>query len=88
MGEPSAATILEQYRRIHRFDRSTVMPSYGYLWATESPYHYFYHSERYFPTDITLGALVEGCKESTLKQTREIAASFMHAGETGYVKDI
>ena len=56
----SAAIKLEKEAGTYdRFDRNTIKQSYGYLWATENPYHYFYQVIKdSFDFDISLGALV------------------------------
>ena len=88
----SSATLLEQQAgNYKRSDRSTMNQSYGYLWATESPYPYFYSVVKdSFNTYDTLGAIV-GSLQGQYKENSdgvEVRTSFMHSGETGYIKDI
>jgi len=88
----SASTLLEQQAGTYNSgDRSTVMQSFGYLWATESTYHYFYESIKdCFSSDMTLGALIGKLQGQYVKTSTgtEVRTSFMHAGETGYIKDV
>lgn len=88
----SASTLLEQQGGTYnRFDRSTVMQSFGYLWATESTYHYFYQSVKdCFDSDMTLGALIGKLQGQYVKTDagNEVRTSFMHADKTNYIKDV
>ncbi len=88
----STSVLIEQAAGTYnRFDRSTVKQSYGYLWSTESPYHYSYEAVKdCFDSDITLGSLVGKLQGQYIKKTdgSEVRTSFMHAGETGYIKDV
>lgn len=91
-GFTSAATLLEQQAGNYiRSDRSTMRQSYGYLWATESPYPYFYASIKdCFGVDETLGSVIGSIQGQYKKNSedKEVRTSFMHSGETGYIKDI
>lgn len=74
------------------FDRSTLHQSYGYLWTTENPYHYFYQVIKdTFDPDITLGRLVgelQGSYKSSELLGIETRNSFMHYQDTGKIRDI
>lgn len=83
-----------------RGDRETVKSEYGYLWATESPAHFFYGNvKESFNSSMTTGALIgqlQG-KYSTNKDGDEVRDCFMFATETtsdgteyatGYVRDV
>lgn len=88
----STATLIEQEAgKYDRFDRSTVNQIYGYLWATESPFHYFYQSIKdCFDSDMNIGTLV-GKLQGTYRENDddiEVRTSFMHAGEYGYIRDV
>lgn len=91
-GFKSEAIKLEQEAGDYdRFDRATVKQSYGYLWTTENPYHYFYQViKKSFDESITLGSLVGKLQGqySKLSDGTEVRTSFMHAEDTGYIKDI
>lgn len=88
----SAALMLEQEAGTYnRFNRNTVRQSYGYLWATESPYHYFYQVVKdSFESDKNLGYIISRIQGRYVEKEdgSEVRTSFMHAGETGYVRDI
>jgi len=73
-----------------RFDRSTVSGDFGFLWATETVMPYFYQVVKSsFERDSSLGAL-SGYLQGTFigEEGSEVRRSFMHAGETGLVRDI
>ena len=87
------STALEQQAGTYdRGNRATMMQSFGYLWATESPFHYFYESVKdCFPSDITLGALVGDLQGQYVTPTgskTEVRTNFMYSGQTGYIKDV
>lgn len=88
----STANSIEQVGgKYVRTDRSSMRQSYGYLWATENPYHYFYEAVKdSFNNGITLGALIGKLQGqyTKLEDGTEVRTSFMHAGETGYVRDV
>lgn len=88
----STAMLLEQQAGTYnRFDRGTVRQSFGYLWATENPYHFMYGAVKSsFQTDVTLGALIGKLQGQYRKLTDggEVRTSFMHAGESGYIRDV
>lgn len=88
----STSTALEQQAGSYdRGDRSTVKQAYGYLWSTENPYHYFYQTIKdTFAIDSNLGAIVGKLQGQYNKNDdgTEVRTSFMHSGETGYVKDV
>lgn len=74
-----------------RYDRSTVGSTFGYLWATESPYYYIYQSIKdSFNTSDTLATIIGKIQGDylLLDNGQEARISFMHAGKTGYVRDI
>lgn len=75
----------------NRFDRSTVDPDYGYLWATETLYPYAYTMVKdSFPVDSVLGRVIGDLQGTILtdESGKEIRQSFMHAGNTGLVRDV
>jgi len=89
----NTSIVLEQEAgSYNRFDRSSVKQSYGYLWATENPYHYFYQVIKdSFDPNISLGKLIGDLQGQYTKvgdTDKEVRKSFMHAEETGYIKDI
>lgn len=75
-----------------RFDRGTIREIYSYLWATENPFHYFYQGIKdSFPSDYSLGSIVgelQGTYVENEEYGREVRKTFMHANETGYVRDV
>lgn len=75
-----------------RFDRGTIREIYSYLWATENPFHYFYEGIKdSFPYDSSLGSIVgelQGTYVENQDLGKEVRKTFMHANETGYVRDI
>lgn len=86
------ASVLElDAGKYNRESRATVKQSYGYLWATENPYHYFYGVIKdSFNSDSTLGAIVGKLQGqyNEVEDFGEVRTSFMHSGETGYIRDV
>lgn len=84
-----------------RTDRSTIHKDYSYLWATETPTHYFYTlvKDTFSEAGLSTGKLIGSLQgqiglDANDKQVRD---SFMHATEiletgeevsTGYTRDI
>ena len=80
-----------------RFDRGTISEDFSYLWATESPLHYFYQGIKdSLDSDGSVGSLagdLQGTYVNVLDASgnptgREVRKTFMHANDTGYVRDI
>lgn len=82
----------------NRFERSTVNKTFGFLWATENPLHYFYAViQDSFQSDLSVGGLAGELSgrysevvdsetgEGTGVETRR---SFMHYADTGNIRDI
>lgn len=77
----------------NRFDRATIEPVYSYLWATENPLHYFYQGiAECFDNTATTGAIIGELygeyAEVDAETHEEVHKTFMHAGNSGYLKDI
>lgn len=76
----------------NRFDRGTISIYYGYLWATENPLHFFYQGiAESFEQSATYGAMVGqiyGQYSVPDGKEEEVHKTFMHAGESGYLRDI
>lgn len=83
---------IEQYAdKYYRFDRSTVNQIYGYLWATQNPFHYFYQGIKdSFKSSDSLGSVVGELQGVYVVNDdgKEVRKTFMHDTETGYVKDV
>lgn len=103
VGFLSAATKLEiEAGKYDRFNRETVLQSYGYLWATENPYHYFYQLVKSnFNMNDSLGRVIgrlqgqyvriddsEEGEDGYEGEGEEVRTSFMHSLDTGYVRDV
>lgn len=80
-----------------RTDRTTVNQIYGYLWTTETPYHYFYGvcKDTFGTSDVVDNPLTMASIIGEIQGTyvlnddnEEVRTNFMYAGETGYVKDV
>lgn len=75
-----------------RFDRQTIKSYYGYLWATENPLHFFYQGiAECFDESLTYGSVIgQLYGEYTVPEGKEteVHKTFMHAGESGYLRDI
>lgn len=72
-------------------DRNTMKSMFGYLWATESPYHYMYESIKdNFSSSISLGQLVGDIQGQYVKldDGSEVRTNFMYSDRTGYIKDV
>ena len=90
----SVENVADQYVR---FDRNTVDPIYGYLWATEGPQHYFYNVvQDTFEPSLSLGALIgqlQGQYTTDSVTGDETRQNFMYADTTngkatGFTKDV
>lgn len=86
-------TTMEQVAdKYSRFDRRTLDQTFGYLWATENPLHFFYGGVKdSFESDASLGSLIgdlQGTYTLPDGATEEVRKSFMHDKETGNVKDV
>lgn len=89
--EKASSNIQEVAGSYNSSDRSTVAPSFGYLWSTENPYHYFYESVKdSFSTDISLANLVGQLQGQyiSLDDGSEVRTNFMYSGQTGKIKDV
>lgn len=75
-----------------KFDRGTINQVYGFLWATENPLHFFYEGIKdSFEDGMSLGYIVgelQGTYVYNEGLGKEVHKTFMHAGETGLVRDI
>lgn len=81
-----------------RYDRSTVSDCLGYLWSTENAYHYMYQivkdSVAVGNTSVKAGKVISQLQGGykTVKDEdgneKEVRVTFMHAGDTGKVRDI
>ena len=95
-GNESNLKTIEKYieqngGKYSRFDRGTVDGIYGYLWATESPYHYFYQGVKdSFSISDSLGSILGDLQGSYVENDDgiEVRKTFMHANDTGYVRDV
>ena len=84
--------------KYNRFDRSTVNGTYGYLWATENPLHYFYAViQDSLRADLSVGGLSGELMgsyaavvdpETGETTDEEVRKSFMHYSDTGHIRDI
>lgn len=95
------AEIEEVAEAYTRADRSTINKEYAYLWATETPTHYFYTlvKDTFSEAGVSTGKIIGSLQgqiglDANDKQVRD---SFMHATETietgeevstGYTRDI
>lgn len=80
-----------------RTDRGTVKQIFGYLWTTESPYHYLYGSikdsfDTTFTLDesLTMAAIIGKIQGNYVinEDGEEVRQNFMYADDTGYIKDV
>lgn len=74
-----------------RSDRNTVDQSFGYLWATENPAHYFYQNVKdTFADGSNLGSIVGDLQGTVVinENNQEVRKSFMHSYDTGNIRDI
>lgn len=84
---------IEKYAgKYSRFDRATVKDVFGFLWATENPFHYFYDGIKdSIPMDSSLGSVIGDLQGTYVKNEvtgKEVRKTFMHSNETGYVRDV
>lgn len=91
-------SVADQYTRT---DRSSIYEDFAYLWATESPAHYFYQllKDTFSAEGLNLGKLI-GQLQGQIgvdAEGKDVRDSFMHATEklstgeevsTGYTRDI
>ena len=95
-GNTSDLEVIEKYIEQNagdysRFDRGTIDGIFGYLWATESPYHYFYEGIKdTFSMSDSLGTLVSGLIGTYDENDDgyEVRKNFMYANDSGYVRDV
>ncbi len=95
-GQSNAATSLANHLEslagsYIRSDRNTVDQSFGYLWTTESPAHYFYQNVKdTFADGSNLGSLVGDLQGTVVinANNEEVRKSFMHSYDTGNIRDI
>ena len=95
-GQSNAATSLANHLEslagsYIRSDRNTVDQSFGYLWTTESPAHYFYQNVKdTFADGSNLGSLVGDLQGTVVinANNEEVRKSFMHSSDTGNIRDI
>ena len=72
-------------------DRNTMEQCFGYLWATESTYPYFYQAIKdTFESDISLGSLIGKIQGQYVKNDSgdDVRINFMYSGKTGKIKDV
>lgn len=91
------STIEEQASTYDRTDRGTMKQVYGYLWTTESPYHYLYGvvKDSFAMTDtmnneLTMASIIGMIQGSYVVDDdgNEVRSNFMYADETGDIKDV
>ena len=74
-----------------RADRSTVDQVFGYLWTTETPYHYFYGVvKETFDSSFNYPRLISELQGSYVvnDEGKDVRVGFMYADESGYTKDM
>ena len=90
-------TIESEASTYDRTDRTTVKQSFGYLWTTETPYHYFYGvcKDTFGAADsvdnpLTMASIIGKIQGDYVVNDNgeEVRKNFMYADETGHIKDI
>lgn len=92
-----AKTIESEASTYDRTDRTTVKQSFGYLWTTETPYHYFYGvcKDTFGAADsvdnpLTMASIIGKIQGEYVVNDNgdEVRTNFMYADETGHIKDV